>query len=140
MAERAHVRRAGESGHAENADRFGPGSFSITCSARPRTLSVGMSLSASKIYGTRLGVLAGFAGDRVSFGGEGLARLRNSRGCARRRPYRGVPEEVLADPLFADVEDGADLVEGAAEFSEMVSGAFAAGPRGLAGEGGAGFV
>src|SRR3984885_10223909 len=96
--------------------------------------------TASKIHGTRLGVLAGFAGDRVSFGGEGLARLRPSRGCARRRPYRGVPEEVLADPLFADVEDGADLVEGAAEISELVSGAFAAGPRSLKVKSCAGFV
>jgi hypothetical protein len=47
---------------------------------------------------------------------------------------------VLADSLFADVEDRADLVEGAAEFSELVSGAFAADPRSLAGEDCAGFV
>jgi hypothetical protein len=30
---------------------------------------------------------------------------------------RRVPEQVLADSLFADVEDGADLVESAAEVS-----------------------
>ena len=81
-------------------------------------------------------MLAEFAGDRVSFGGEGLARLRHSRGFACRR----VPEEVLADPLFADVEDRADLVEGAAEIPELVSGAFAADPRGLEVESCAGFV
>jgi hypothetical protein len=38
------------------------------------------------------------------------------------------------------VEDRADLVEGATEISELVGGAFAAGPRGLAVEGCAGFV
>jgi hypothetical protein len=38
------------------------------------------------------------------------------------------------------VEDRADLVEGAAEFPELVSGAFAADPRSLAGEDCAGFV
>ena len=51
----------------------------------------------------------------------GLRRVRGSGflgGFAGRR----VPEEVLADPLFADVEDRADLVEGAAEFSELVGG------------------
>ena len=69
-------------------------------------------------------------------GAEALTRLGLSRGCVCRR----VPEEVLADSLFGDVEDGADLVEGAAEFSELVSGAFAADPWSLAGEGGAGFV
>ena len=69
-------------------------------------------------------------------GAEARARLRLSRGSACRR----VPEEVLADPLFGDVEDRADLVEGGAEFSELVRGAFAADPRSLAGEGGAGFV
>jgi hypothetical protein len=69
-------------------------------------------------------------------GAEALTRLGLSRGCVCRR----VPEEVLADPLLGDVEDRADLVKGAAEFSELVSGAFAADPRSLAGEGGAGFV
>ena len=67
---------------------------------------------------------------------EARARLGFSRGFGCRR----VPEEVLADPLLGDVEDGADLVEGAAEFSELVSGAFAADPRSLAVEGGAGLV
>jgi hypothetical protein len=38
------------------------------------------------------------------------------------------------------VEDGGDLVEGAAEISQSVSGAFAADPRSLAVERGAGFV
>ena len=38
------------------------------------------------------------------------------------------------------MEDRADLFEGAAEFSEPVSGAFAADPRSLKVEGGAGFV
>ena len=73
-------------------------------------------------------------------GAEARARLRLSRGFACRRAGRRIPEEVLADPLFADVEDRADLVEGAAEFSELVGGAFAADLRGLAVEGGAGFV
>jgi hypothetical protein len=41
------------------------------------------------------------------------ARCRSELGLACRR----VPEEVLADPLFADMEDGADLLEGAAEIS-----------------------
>src|ERR1700722_2659500 len=73
-------------------------------------------------------------------GGEGHARLRHSRSFACRRACRRVPEEVLADPLFADVEDRADLVEGAAEFSELVGGVFAADPRSLKVESGAGFV
>jgi hypothetical protein len=53
---------------------------------------------------------------------------------------RAAGSQVLADPFFADVEDRADLVEGAAEFSELVSGAFAADPRSLKVEGCAGFV
>ena len=69
-------------------------------------------------------------------GAEVRVRFGLFRGFASRR----VPEEVLADPLFGDVEDRADLVEGGAEFSELVSGAFAADPRSLAGKGGAGFV
>ena len=64
------------------------------------------------------------------------AGFRFSRGFACRR----VPEEVLADPFSADVEDRADLFEGAAEFSEPVSGTLAADPRSLKVEGGAGFV
>jgi hypothetical protein len=69
-------------------------------------------------------------------GAEACAWCGFSRGCS----CRWVPEQVLADSLFADVEDRADLVEGAAEFSELVSGAFAADPRSLAGEDCAGFV
>ena len=70
------------------------------------------------------------------------ARLRGlgTLGVFGRPTVRGVPEEVLADSLFADVEDRADLVEGAAEFPDLVSGAFAADPRSLAGEDCAGFV
>ena len=69
-----------------------------------------------------------------AFGGGACAASAFS-GCACGRPHRGVPEEVLADPLFADVEDRADLLEGAAEISELMSGAFAADPRSLPGEG-----
>jgi len=69
-------------------------------------------------------------------GAEARAGLRLSPGFTCRR----VPEKVLADPLFADVEDRADLVEGAAEISEPVGGAFAADPRSLKAESGAGFV
>ena len=69
----------------------------------------------------------------------GLRRVRGL-GFLRGFACRWVPEEVLADSLFADVEDRADLVEGAAEFSELVSGAFAADPRSLTVEGCAGFV
>jgi hypothetical protein len=55
-------------------------------------------------------------------------------------PLRRIPAEVLADSLFADVEDRTDLVEGTAEFSELVSGAFAAHSWSLAAEGGAGLA
>ena len=80
-------------------------------------------------------MLAEFAGDRVSFGGEGLRGFGIPGVCGRSRPDRRVPEEVLADPLSADMEDRADLVEGAAEIPELMSGAFAADARSLAGEG-----
>ncbi len=50
-------------------------------------------------------------------GSEALARLRPSPGLTRSRLGGGVPEKVLADPFPADVKDGADLVEGAAEIS-----------------------
>ena len=69
-------------------------------------------------------------------GAEACVWLGFSRGCV----CRWVPEEVLADPLLADVEDRADLVEGAAEFSELVGGAFAADPRSEKAESCAGFV
>ncbi len=88
----------------------------------------------------RIGVLVEFAGERVLFGGVGLAWLLFPGGFACGRRVRRVPEEVLADPLFADVEDGADLVEGGAEVAELVGGAFAASARGLAVEGGASLV